>query len=76
MSLVGVLSWTGHRGLCKFYEVDSLAVATRISHNYQVLSDDGNRIIIPLGNYKFSAGKISDIIHVITVISLIKARAL
>ncbi len=29
--------WTGHGGLCKFYKVDSLAVATRISHNYQVL---------------------------------------
>ncbi len=37
----------------KFYEVDSLAVATRISHNYQVLLDDGNRIIIPHGNFKF-----------------------
>ncbi len=24
-------------GLCKFYKVNSLAVATRISHNYQVL---------------------------------------
>ncbi len=36
----------------KFYEVDSLAVATRISHNYQVLLDDGNRIIIPQGNFK------------------------
>ncbi len=27
-------------GLCKFYKVNSLAVATRISHNYQVLLDD------------------------------------
>ncbi len=36
----------------KFYEVDSLAAATRISHNYQVLLDDGNRIIIPRGNFK------------------------
>ncbi len=25
--------WTGHRGLCKFYKVDSLVVETRISHN-------------------------------------------
>ncbi len=37
----------------KFYEGDSLAVATRISYNYQVLLDDGNRIIIPQGNFKF-----------------------
>ncbi len=37
----------------KFYKVDSLAVATRILHNYQVLLDDGNRIIIPQGNFKF-----------------------
>ena len=37
----------------KFYKVDSLAVATRISHYYQVLLDDGNRIIIPQGNFKF-----------------------
>ncbi len=36
----------------KFYKVDSLTVATRISHNYQVLLDDGNRIIIPQGNFK------------------------
>ncbi len=27
-------------------------MATRISHNYQVLLDDGNRIIIPKGNFK------------------------
>ena len=39
-------------GSCKFYKVDSLAVATRISHKYQVLLDDGNRIIIPQGNFK------------------------
>ncbi len=39
-------------GSCKFYKVDSLAVATRMSHNYQVLLDDGNRIIIPQGNFK------------------------
>ncbi len=45
--------WIGHGGLCKFYKVDSLAVATRISHNYQVLLDDGNRIMIPQGNFKF-----------------------
>ncbi len=40
----------------KFYKVDSLAMATRISHNYQVLLDNGNtcRIIIPQGNFKFS----------------------
>ncbi len=31
----------------------SLAVATRISPNYQVLLDDGNRIIFPQGNFKF-----------------------
>ncbi len=37
----------------KFYKVDSLAVATRISLKYQVLLDDGNRIIIPQGNFKF-----------------------
>ncbi len=41
-------------GSCKVYKVDSLSVATRISHNYQVLLDDGNRIIIPQGNFKFS----------------------
>ncbi len=35
----------------KLYKVDSLAVATRISHNFQVLLDDGNRIIIPQGNF-------------------------
>ncbi len=29
--------WTGHWGWCKFYEVYSLAVPTRILHNYQVL---------------------------------------
>ncbi len=44
---------TCHGGLCNFYKVDSLAVATRISHNYQVLLDDGNRIVIPQGNFKF-----------------------
>ncbi len=33
-------------------EVDSLAMATRISHKYQVLLDDGNRIIIPHRNVK------------------------
>ncbi len=33
-------------GLYTFYKFDSLAVATRISHNYQVQFDDGNRIII------------------------------
>ncbi len=37
----------------KFNKVDSLKVATRMSHNYQVLLDDGNRIIIPQGNFKF-----------------------
>ena len=36
---------------CKFYKVDSLAVVTRISHNYQVLLDDGNTIIIPRGYF-------------------------
>ncbi len=46
--------WTGHGGPCKFYKVNSLAVATRISHKYQVLLDDGNRIIIPQGNFKIS----------------------
>ena len=45
--------WNGHGGLCWFYKVHSLAVATRISNNYQVLLDDGNRIIIPQGNFKF-----------------------
>ncbi len=35
----------------------SLVVTTRISHNYQVLSDDGNRIIIPHGNFKFCKNK-------------------
>ncbi len=44
------LDWP--RACVKFYKVDSLAVATRISHNYQVLLDDGNRIIIPQGNFK------------------------
>ncbi len=28
------------------------AVAARISHKYQVLMDDGNRIVVPLGNFK------------------------
>ncbi len=36
----------------KLYEVDSLAVATRILHIYQVLLDYGNRSIIPLGTFK------------------------
>ena len=44
------LTLGGHSGWWKV--VDSLAVATRIWHNYQVLSDDGNRIRIPQGNYK------------------------
>ncbi len=47
------LDWPWPVSSCKFYKVDSLAVATRISHNYQVLLDDGNRIIIPQGNFKF-----------------------
>ncbi len=34
------------------YKVYSLAVATRISHNYQALLDDGNRIIISQWNFK------------------------
>ncbi len=37
---------------CESSTVYSLAVATRISHKYQVLLDDGNRIIIPQGNFK------------------------
>ncbi len=51
--VLSILDWP--RGLCKFYKVDSLTVATRILHNYQVLLDDGNRIIlvIPQGNFKF-----------------------
>ena len=51
---------------CKFYKVDSLAGATRISHNYQVLLDDGNRIIIPRGNFK---------VHVTAVLWLGKYRS-
>ncbi len=39
---------------CGKFKVDCLAVATRMLHNnYQVLLDDGNRIIIPRGNCKF-----------------------
>ncbi len=44
--------WTATVASGKFYEVYSLAVSTRISHNYQVLLDNGNRIIIPQGNFK------------------------
>ncbi len=36
----------------KFYKVNSLAVPTSMSHNYQLLLDDGNRSIIPQGNFK------------------------
>ena len=35
--------------LRKFYKVNSLAMATRISYNYQVLLNEGNRIVIPQG---------------------------
>ncbi len=47
----------GRMACGKFCKVDSLAVATRISHNYQVLLDHGNRIIIPQGNSKVDTHK-------------------
>ncbi len=50
--------------LWKFYKVYSLAVVTIISHNYQVLLDDANRIIIPQGNLKnilISCSRTSDL---------------
>ncbi len=34
---------------------------TRISHNYQVLLDDGNRIIIPQGNFNFFVCELQNI---------------
>ena len=33
----------------KFYKVNSLTMATRISYNYQVLLNEGNRIVILQG---------------------------
>ncbi len=57
LCLVGVMfgsiqPWMAMVACGKFYKFDSLAVATRISYNYQVLLDDGNRIIFSQGNFK------------------------
>ena len=38
--------WTDHEKVIEF-----------LSHNYRVLLDDGNRIIIPQGNYKYRRNK-------------------
>ncbi len=54
--VVSIQPWMAMVACGMFYKVDFLAMATRISHNYQVsevLLDDGNRIIIPQGNFKF-----------------------
>ncbi len=49
-----VLSPSGDFGFVDVnFLADTLAVATRISHSYQVLLHD-DRIIIPQGNFKFS----------------------
>ncbi len=73
-NVIPALIWPSYRvlepsGDCgfvdvKFYEVDSLAVATRMSHNYQVLLDDGNRIIIPQGNFLNCFKRITSNLHI------------
>ncbi len=53
LDIISLQPYIAQGGLCKFYKVDSLAVATRLFQKYQGLFFDGIRILTPQGYLKY-----------------------